>query len=118
MSEELVYLGRDNQNVITLYQTSGGVTAPYTDVASATRVLLQVESIGDFADTSSNSDVINVSSGGGKVVFSCGSLGALVPAALRDKALPASLVVFDSVNTNGLTLLHQDAHDLSFRFLA
>lgn len=115
--EEIVYLGRNNKNKITTYQTSGGITAPYTDVASATRAQLYVESIGLFADTDSDSWAINVSSGGGVVVFDLGSYTNKVESAYSNKSLKGSLVVFDASNVDGLTILHQDAHDLSFRFL-
>lgn len=109
---EIVYLGYDNPNTITVNDSDGNAF----DFSSVTRMVCILEDdAGTTFDTAVDATLIDFSLGSGQVQFNFQDAN-VVPGNYK-----ARLIEYDPVHTDGQALFHEDDDEdyaLRFKFLS
>lgn len=108
MAEE-VFLGYDNPNTITVYD-SDGVAFDFSTITRA--VVILEDDAGTVLDTAADATLIDYSLGSGQIQFNFQD-ESVVPGNYK-----ARLVVYDPAHPDGQVLFHEDTdEDYALRFI-
>lgn len=104
---EIVYLSRDNPNLIEIKQDGELI-----DFSAITRMVVNFNGSSVIADSDSDPTLFDWSKGDGVVEFNFNNL------VVEPGQYTATLITFDSLHTSGQVLLHHDCKLLEFKFKA
>jgi hypothetical protein len=93
MARQTVYLGRDNEIGVVLYDDSSGTMEPI-DFSGVTKILIRLD--GETFDSVSSPELFDTSYGNGKLFIYLG--GASLPVG----SYHMRIILYDPVHTNGI----------------